>query len=153
MSGVDLLNEALAVECIHGLTKRTCSICLERAGWGKLGQKTYNTHLVDAFPERFKERPETTPYCEECKQRGACKGNRVNVRIPRGRLSFGVGAPIHPPSWQGELMERPVVHKATHRFRGRWLCDRCHDRGRPATAHVVGKKPEKVQVLTHDDIF
>lgn len=152
MSGVDLLNEALAVECIHGLTKRTCSICLERAGWGKLGQKTYNSHLADAFPERFKERETSEPYCEECKRRGACRGNRVNVRIPRGRISFGVGAPIHPPSWLGPLMEKPKLHKATHRHAGRWLCDRCHDRGLPATT-AQPTKSQTPQVLSASDIF
>jgi hypothetical protein len=134
-------------ECDHGLLKRTCSICLERLGWGKLHQKPYRTHIADMFPEKVSEEPTKVRWCEKCKRRGPRKGNRVFVRLPRERQSISVGAPVYPPSWDGPIVVKPKVRRATHRRKGKWLCDRC-DKDSP----VRGAETEE-NILSAKDIF
>lgn len=133
-------------ECKHGMPKTLCSLCKERATWGMLKTRPYREAIVDLFP-MVDPLPVKARRCEECPRRGACKGNRLNVRLPRDRVSFSIGAPVHPPSWLGPMVTRPKVRNATHRHKGKWLCDKCDP------DHAVGMDDIAPAVLSEADIF
>lgn len=138
------------VECIHGQTTRTCSICL-----GKMRARPYRQvmdRLAPGFlpPEKSKPRKD----CELCPKRPATVGNRIYVRLPRPpRNAWGQNVPPYPPTEFGPCVESPRIYKATHRNKkGLLCCDRCDPKGRPA---VRDEKPQKVigmVKLTADDL-
>ncbi len=135
-------------ECIHGLTVRTCSMCL-----GRLRARPYRQVLervAPGFLPQEKQKPRKD--CELCGKRPACKGNRVYVRLPRPpRKAWGQDVPNYAPSFFGPFLTAPKIYKATHRdHKGRLVCDRCDPKGRTAQA----PNPPKVvgNVLCKEDL-
>lgn len=116
-----------ATECIHGLTVQTCTWCLTKL------RAPYRQALVSLGFSASEDVEDSKKDCELCPSRGACKHNRVFVRLPRPpRNAWGKGIPPYESSYSGPVAVMPKVYKATHRMKnGKWACDRCHDRGLP----------------------
>lgn len=133
-----------------GLTMRTCSHCIEALG--AMTRAPYRQHLDTMFPGFLPDDDVVRRDCELCPTRGPCKGNRVTVRLPRPKRSWGQGPLPFPPSFDGPTVERPRIYKATHRTtRGKWACDRCDPKGREAV-RVETSRPRKGP-WTAEDLF
>lgn len=132
-------------DCIHGIMKRTCDICL----WGALKTRPYRKALHSVMPEAPAPQDNRRD-CVLCPNRGAKKGNRIHVRLPRAPMNaWGRGVPPYPPSWSGPIAQRPRVHAATHRnARGQWVCDRCDPH-----ADIAPRVDDERETLTALDLF
>lgn len=136
-------------ECIHGLTVRTCDLCL-----GVLRRVNYNMALQNVMPNVVPRITRTDARCERCARRGPCKGNRITVKLPRPpMMAFGQGIPPYPPSVCGPVIEAPKVYKATHRAKnGEWSCDRC-DPEWAERQPLVRRKERSREVLSRQDVI
>lgn len=146
---MELVSDA---ECVHGLTVRTCDFCL-----GALRRRDYRRALIQVMPGILPSLPERKNVirCERCPKRGASKGNRITVKLPRPpRGAFGRDVPSYPPTFCGPTIEAPRVHKATHKTRnGQWVCDSCDPTWAKQRPPRAAKPTRSREVLSRQEVI